>query len=147
VPESAPEGIPAPTGQGLRVGGYLPIGGLRRPTHARSTSHPIAAAQPDAPEAFTLAAPVQAAEAVATPVQGSLTASGLPTRIPSANRIPGSPGLEQNEAPLPHGPVPPAVPSAEAVRARLSGFQRGIRRGEQQVSRAGERTDQERADH
>jgi hypothetical protein len=86
---------------------------------------------------------VQDADAAAA--QGSLTTSGLPMRIPQANRISGSAGLEQNEAP--QYPQPPATRSAEAARARLSGLQRGTRRAEQQVTRAGERTDQERTDH
>ncbi len=160
VPRSASEGVPAQADHSLRVGGYLSIGGLRRSASERLTPHSIAAAQPDTPEAFTPAQPeqpaaavatsVQAAGAVATSVEGSLTVAGLPMRIPQANRTPSSAGLEENEAsqhPLPQRPVPPAMRSAEAARARLSGFQRGTRRAEQRITRAGERADQERADH
>jgi len=120
-----------------RVGGYLRTGGRRRPAHERT----IATAQPDPP-----VRPVQDAGAAPVPVvQGSLTAAGLPTRIPQANRVPGYPGLEENAAS--QHPVPPALQSAEAARARLSGFQSGTRRAEQRISRAGEGADQERADH
>jgi hypothetical protein len=158
VPGSVSGQMPAQADHSLRVGGYLRTGGRRRLAHERSAPHSIAAAQPDTPEPFTpvpvqppgaVATPVQAAGTVATPVQGSLTAAGLPTRIPQANRIPGSPGLEENAAPqrpVPQSLVPPAMRSAEAARARLSGFQRGTRRAEQRIPRAGEGADQERAD-
>jgi signal transduction histidine kinase len=150
VPGSASEDVPAQMEHGPRVGGYLPVSGLHRPAHAYLTPHSIAAAQPDIPEAL---APVQHPAAVATPVQdagaaaaqGSLATSELPMRIPQANRISGPAGLEQNKAP--QYPQPPATRSAEAARARLSGLQRGTRRAEQQVTRAGERRDQERTDH
>jgi hypothetical protein len=146
---SASESGLAQTDHSLRVGGYLPIGGLHRPAHARLTPRPIAATQPDAPEPFTpvqppaaVATSVQDAGVAATPVQGSLTTSGLPMRIPQANHISGPAGLKQNEA-----PQPSATRSAEAARARLSGLQSGTRRAEQRITRAGERADQERADH
>jgi hypothetical protein len=149
VPGSASEDVPAQMEHSLRVGGYLPVSGLHRPAHAHQTPHSIAATQPDTPEAFTPAQHPAAATSVqdadAAAAQGSLTTSGLPMRIPQANRISGSAGLEQNEAP--QYPQPPATRSAEAARARLSGLQRGTRRAEQQVTRAGERTDQERTDH
>jgi hypothetical protein len=150
APGSASEEVPAQEDDDLRVGGYLPIGGLRRPASERLTPHSTVAAQPDTPKTFTPVQPVQAAGAIATPVQGSLTADRLPMRIPQANRIPGSASLEESEAPqhpLSQRPVPSATRSAEAVRARLSGLQRGTRRAEERITRAGERADQERADH
>jgi hypothetical protein len=112
----------AQTDHSLRVGGYLPISGLHRPAHARPASHSTAVAHQPA--------------AVATSVQSS--ASGLPTRIPQANRISGSAGIRQSEAPQ---------RSAEAARARLSGLQRGTRRADQQITRAAKPADQERTDH
>jgi signal transduction histidine kinase len=122
-----PAQIPAESGQpharpdhNLRVGGYLRTGGRHRP------------AQP--------------AESVATPVLGGITAAGLPTRIPQANRIPGSAGLEDNAAPQ-RPAAPPARQSADAARARLGGLQSGTRRAEQRIARTGEGVDQERANH
>jgi signal transduction histidine kinase len=79
------------------------------------------------------------------PVQGSLTSAGLPTRIPQANHIPKSSGLVENAAS--QRPAAPALQSAEAARARLSGLQRGTRRAEQRKPRAREGADQERANH
>lgn len=124
VPGSAPEDVPPQMEPSLRIGGYLPVSGLHH--------HPAA-----------VATSVQDAGAAAA--QDSLTTSGLPMRIPQANRISGPADHEQNGAP--RYPQPPATRSAEAARARLSGLQRGTRRAEQQVTRAAERTDQERTDH
>jgi signal transduction histidine kinase len=124
VPRSASEDVPPQMEPSLRIGGYLPASGLHH--------HPAA-----------VATSVQ--DAAAAAAQDSLTTSELPMRIPQANRISGPADLEQNEAP--RYPQPPATRSAEAARARLSGLQRGTRRAEQQVTRTGERTDQERTDH
>jgi signal transduction histidine kinase len=100
------------------------------------------------------------------PSGGGLTVAGLPSRIPQASRT--SPGTSQSGAwdvrpdavtaplpsphpsgPFPSGPFPsvssvtaPRHPlpqrSPEAARSRLAGFQRGSRRAEGQVPRAGE---------
>jgi signal transduction histidine kinase len=142
----ASEPVPDPADHSLRVGRYLPVSGLHRPAGERMTPRVIAVAQPDTRESF---APAQAA---AAPVQESITSSGLPMRVPQANRIAGTVDLEENETaqPLPQPsprPAPSAARSAEAARARLGGFQRGTRRAEQRTTRAGERADQERADH
>jgi signal transduction histidine kinase len=123
--ESAAQPVPEPQDASLRVGGYLPTDGMRHPAH-----------------------------------QDSVTASGLPLRVPQANRVTGGADLEETEVPQYWpAPAPPTAPptvspvgppptrSAEAARARLSGFQRGSRRAEQRLTRAGERADQERADH
>jgi signal transduction histidine kinase len=116
---------------------------------------PAAVTVPPAPAAAVTVAPgsatavtippVPPAEAVAASVPGRLAATGLPVRVPRANRMPGSAGLEPFETPRP--PLPPVPRSAAAARSRLGGYQRGTRRAEQQITRAGERADQERADH
>jgi signal transduction histidine kinase len=93
------------------------------------------------------------ADIVAEPVLGETTPAGLPMRVPRANLIPGS-------APGGHGqsgaaddrqdssnktrsrlsaPLPQLSP--DLVRRQLSGFQRGARRAESQIPRAGEETD------
>jgi len=87
------------------------------------------------------------ADIVAQPVQGEQTVAGLPMRVPKANLIPGSapgargggPGdgdglaatrLGSNETQTLSAPLPQRSP--ELARSRLSGFQRGARRAENQ---------------
>jgi hypothetical protein len=94
------------------------------------------------------------AQAVADPVHGDQTASGLPLRVPLANLIPGSmdatrqagngtPGHQADgrETPPPTQGWQPRTP--EIARSRLSGFQRGVRRGKSQQTtpRVGEGSD------
>jgi HAMP domain-containing protein len=69
----------------------------------------------------------QLAEASLAPVSEK-TGAGLPKRVPKAHLVPGSaaarPGNQpQSDAP----PLPPRT--ADAVRGRMSSFQRGVRRG------------------
>ena len=80
-----------------------------------------------------------AAQIVAEPVRGEVTAAGLPTRVPQANLLPGSaaggsltgggasrPGSGSGSWPEALTPTTPRSP--EVARSRLSGFQRGARR-------------------
>jgi signal transduction histidine kinase len=83
-----------------------------------------------------------AAQIIAEPVRGELTAAGLPTRVPLANLVPGSaaagravggPGPARPgpgyDPPVPATPWSPRSPrSPEAARTRLRGFQSGGRR-------------------
>ncbi|MCT9929191.1 nitrate- and nitrite sensing domain-containing protein [Planotetraspora sp. A-T 1434] len=71
----------------------------------------------------------QAAQAVSEPARGGVTASGLPRRIPKANLVPGSasPSAAKHAASPAAGPSLPLSP--ERVRRRLSGLQRGVRKG------------------
>ena len=70
----------------------------------------------------------RAAEAVAEPAAGETTQAGLPRRVPRANLVPGSvggggvSGSEESAAEAP-------VRSPDAVRSRMSSFQRGVREG------------------
>jgi hypothetical protein len=59
---------------------------------------------------------------VASPEAGENTTAGLPKRVPRANLVPGSVGGggESTEE------APPAR-SADAIRSRMSSFQRGVR--------------------
>ncbi|WP_238580997.1 sensor histidine kinase [Streptomonospora alba] len=68
----------------------------------------------------------EAARTAAEPMAGGLTTSGLPKRVPKANLVPGT-------APEPDNvkQVPPR--SADRVRNRFSGFQRGVREGRSQI--------------
>jgi signal transduction histidine kinase len=89
----------------------------------------------------------QAAQIVANPVRGDRTVAGMPVRVPHANLLPGSADGGQRAASRPadgyESQPPAALPqrSPEMARSRLSGFQRGARRAEDQTSPAGERTD------
>lgn len=82
-----------------------------------------------------------AAESAAAPVRGELTAAGLPQRIPRANVVPGSVGEGSPSAGERAVPVVPAGPrrSADVARARLTAFQRGIRRAESAAGSPAER--------
>jgi signal transduction histidine kinase len=66
----------------------------------------------------------RAAEAASTPTSGGITLSGLPKRVPKANLVPGTVGLD---APAPAAPM--AARSASQARERLASFQRGVREG------------------
>ena len=86
--------------------------------------------------------------AAADPVYGDQTGSGLPLRVPLANLIPGSiDNTRQAGSTMPgfQAAQPPAQSwherSPEIARSRMSGFQRGVRRGKSQTPRAGEGTD------
>jgi signal transduction histidine kinase len=81
----------------------------------------------------------QAAEAVRQPVAGGRTSSGLPKRVPGQNRVPGS---------IPKSPPPEAAPpaSADIVRARFSGLQRGVHRGRAQTQADGGQPREETGD-
>jgi anti-sigma regulatory factor (Ser/Thr protein kinase) len=140
--EAAPEQAPTPPGSILRVGGYyLPAGGRRYGAHERVPSPALAAPPPAVPETTAPETTAPEMGAAVAPVPDGLAVTGLPVRIPQADRGPGFAGLRPDAAPRP--PVPPVTRSADAVRSRLSGYQRGTRRAEQQITRA----DTERADH
>jgi signal transduction histidine kinase len=65
----------------------------------------------------------RAARVVASPAAGETTTAGLPKRVPRANLVPGSVGggaAEEAETAAPSR-------SADAVRSRMSSFQRGVR--------------------
>jgi signal transduction histidine kinase len=64
-----------------------------------------------------------AAQVAAAPNAGETTNVGLPKRVPRANLVPGSVG---GGAELPP-PVEPPARSADAIRSRMSSFQRGVR--------------------
>ncbi|GAB3450794.1 hypothetical protein GCM10027570_26150 [Streptomonospora sediminis] len=68
----------------------------------------------------------QAAQTAAEPMAGGLTTSGLPKRVPKANLVPGT-------APTPENVKQVPTRSADRVRNRFSGFQRGVREGRNQA--------------
>jgi signal transduction histidine kinase len=76
----------------------------------------------------------RAAEVASAPTSGGLTPAGLPKRVPKANLVPGTAGLEPAAAPAP-------ARSAAATRERFASFQRGVREG-----RAARRGDDEASD-
>jgi hypothetical protein len=89
---------------------------------------PVGAGDPGVTEAWQTPADEgwQLAEALLAPV-AEKTGAGLPKRVPKAHLVPGSaaarPSKQESEAP----PLPPRT--ADAVRGRMSSFQRGVRRG------------------
>ncbi|HET9967088.1 MAG TPA: nitrate- and nitrite sensing domain-containing protein [Streptosporangiaceae bacterium] len=95
-------------------------------------------AWPAAPDGW--ASGQQAAQTVANPVRGDRTVAGMPVRVPHANLVPGSAdGQRGASQPVASpGAASSGLPqrSAETARSRLSGFQRGARRAEDQASHA-----------
>ncbi|MGH3177188.1 MAG: ATP-binding protein [Streptosporangiaceae bacterium] len=69
-----------------------------------------------------------AARTVLAPASSGVTTSGLPVRTPRANLVPGAAGRPQSGGAGPAGSAESAR-SADAVRNRLTGFQRGASRG------------------
>jgi hypothetical protein len=80
----------------------------------------------------------RAAEVVSAPSSGGLTSAGLPKRVPKANLVPGTAGLE------PAAAAPSPARSAAATRDRFASFQRGIREG--RAAQRGSDDSQERED-
>ncbi|WP_017575382.1 sensor histidine kinase [Nocardiopsis kunsanensis] len=68
----------------------------------------------------------QAARTAAEPLAGGLTTSGLPKRVPKANLVPGTAPKPENVRQVP-------TRSADRVRSRFSGFQRGVREGRNRI--------------
>jgi len=66
----------------------------------------------------------RAAEAAHVPTSGGVTLSGLPKRVPRANLVPGTVGVETAAA-----AAPAPARSAVQARDRLASFQRGMREG------------------
>lgn len=64
----------------------------------------------------------KAARTAAEPLAGGLTTSGLPKRVPKANLVPGTAPKPENFKQMP-------TRSADRVRNRFSGFQKGVRDG------------------
>src|SRR5690349_4742548 len=100
-------------------------------------------AWPAAPDGW--ASGQQAAQTVANPVRGDRTVAGMPVRVPHANLVPGSADGQRgaSQPVASQGTASSGLPkrSAETARSRLSGFQRGARRAEDQASHAEMRTD------
>ena len=100
-------------------------------------------AWPAAPDGW--ASGQQAAQTVANPVRGDRTVAGMPVRVPHANLVPGSADGQRgaSQSKVSQGTASSGLPqrSAETARSRLSGFQRGARRAEDQASHAEMRTD------
>jgi signal transduction histidine kinase len=70
----------------------------------------------------------RAAQAVAEPAAGETTQAGLPRRVPRANLVPGSVGGGGAQGGQESAAGAP-VRSPDAVRSRMSSFQRGVREG------------------
>ena len=68
----------------------------------------------------------KAARTAAEPLAGGLTTSGLPKRVPKANLVPGTAPKPENVRQVP-------TRSADRVRNRFSGFQRGVREGRNRI--------------
>ncbi len=68
----------------------------------------------------------KAARTAAEPLAGGLTTSGLPKRVPKANLVPGTAPRPENFKQMP-------TRSADRVRNRFAGFQKGVREGRNQL--------------
>ncbi|MCY9782832.1 nitrate- and nitrite sensing domain-containing protein [Nocardiopsis sp. EMB25] len=68
----------------------------------------------------------KAARTAAEPLAGGLTTSGLPKRVPKANLVPGTAPRPENFKQMP-------TRSADRVRNRFAGFQKGVREGRHQL--------------
>jgi hypothetical protein len=92
-----------------------------------------------------------AAQIMAEPVRGDLTAAGLPTRVPRANLIPGSASAGRPAGsgggsgggggypgPGYDAPGPATLLSPDVARSRMGGFQRGGRRAMAQTENSAE---------
>jgi signal transduction histidine kinase len=95
------------------------------PQQALSTSQASQASQ----EAWTSPADEgwRAAQVVASPAAGETTHAGLPRRVPRANLVPGSVGSGGTGSQDAVAEAP--ARSADAIRSRMSSFQRGVREG------------------
>ncbi|HEX3779973.1 MAG TPA: nitrate- and nitrite sensing domain-containing protein [Pseudonocardiaceae bacterium] len=69
----------------------------------------------------------QLAEALLSSPVSETTGAGLPKRVPKAHLVPGSAAARASSQQAEQPPLPPR--SADAVRGRMSSFQRGVRRG------------------
>jgi signal transduction histidine kinase len=95
------------------------------PQRALSSTAPPSASQ----EGWTSPADEgwRAAQVVASPAAGDTTQAGLPRRVPRANLVPGSVGSGGTGSQDAAAEAP--ARSADAVRSRMSSFQRGVREG------------------
>ncbi|HYY18153.1 MAG TPA: ATP-binding protein, partial [Streptosporangiaceae bacterium] len=85
-------------------------------------------AQPSASQAGQASHASQASqEAWTSPAAGETTHAGLPRRVPRANLVPGSVGSDGTGSQDAVTEAP--ARSADAVRSRMSSFQRGVREG------------------
>ena len=102
-------------------------------TPSRPESEPVPAAAgptPGGPAHAAWETPAdegwQLAEALLAPVSET-TGAGLPKRVPKAHLVPGSAAARSSTPQSEGPPLPPRT--ADAVRGRMSSFQRGVRRG------------------
>ena len=93
-----------------------------------SESHPAPGPQSGSEEEWNSASDRgwKAARTAAEPLAGGLTTSGLPKRVPKANLVPGTAPKPENVRQVP-------TRSADRVRNRFSGFQRGVREGRNRI--------------
>ena len=133
VPSSPPSGFGGSTGSqvtipptvGATADHRLPIFDSLESDWFRRSGKPLSSNEPSA-AGQTWNSPAdegwRAARVVSSPEAGENTTAGLPKRVPRANLVPGSVGSggESTEE------APPAR-SADAIRSRMSSFQRGVR--------------------
>ncbi|MEV5413415.1 sensor histidine kinase [Thermopolyspora sp. NPDC052614] len=75
----------------------------------------------------------RAAQSVAEPAKGGMTAGGLPKRVPKANLVPGTASVGA----APSAPQQRPRLSPDRMRSRLSSYQSGLRRGRDAIRREG----------
>jgi hypothetical protein len=132
VPSSPPSGLAGgadasqvtiPTA-GATADHRLPIFDSLESDWFRRSGKPLSSDAPAAGQTWNSPADEgwRAARVVASPEAGENTTAGLPKRVPRANLVPGSVGSGGDST----EEAPPAR-SADAIRSRMSSFQRGVR--------------------
>jgi signal transduction histidine kinase len=138
---SAQSGVVVPPATSVGKENRLPIFESVESDWFRRGRHAVAGAGQEDERASTWSSPAdegwRAAEMVSAPSSGGLTPAGLPKRVPKANLVPGTAGLETAAAPAP-------ARSASATRDRFASFQRGVREG--RAARRGGEENQDRED-
>jgi signal transduction histidine kinase len=123
---SAPGGVIVPPAASVEKENRLPIFESVESDWFRRGRHAVAGAEQEDEQAVGWDSPAdegwRAAEVVSAPSSGGVTSAGLPKRVPQANLVPGTAGLEPAAAPAP-------ARSAAVTRDRLTSFQRGVREG------------------
>ncbi len=140
---SAQGGVVVPPAMSAGQENRLPIFEAVESDWFRRGRHAVAASgQEDEKAVTSWSSPAdegwRAAEVVSAPSSGGLTSAGLPKRVPKANLVPGTAGLE------PAAASSSPARSAAATRDRFASFQRGIREG--RAARRGTEESQERED-
>ena len=137
---SAQGGVVVPPAASVGKENRLPIFESVESDWFRRGRHAVAGSGQEDEKADSWSSPAdegwRAAEVVSAPSSGGVTSAGLPKRVPNANLVPGTAGLE------PAASAPARSPAA--TRDRFASFQRGVKEG--RAARRGGQESGERED-